>query len=582
MSRARDIANLQSGNVGFGVSPNAPLAILSTSSSYEGLELVTPASDGSGEFHIGVHQSGSSSGRGIEFRRGGSDGMDTLSMAIDASGDVGIGIDSPDDKLHIKNTSGNTSLRIESDGSNTLSSVRFLNDAVDYASGVDTDDSFFIYDNTNSKHRLKLTSSDTIINETGGDIDFRIESAVQPNTFFIEGETGNISMGSIGTPVPSASNYNSACLHLSQAGSSNVGAQLRLTTGQTGHNAGDGSFIAQWSDLNMYMTNQENAGWRFFGNAKELLTLSPTEAVFNDTDEDINFRIVSDARTHMFFVDAGTNRISIGAQSSPQRLVHIKEFSDTATEMVLGHPSGGNEYGGFIRSNSGTAQGLTLGGYFNGTSTERLKIDGNGNTLVRESDLGGTPSSAVALQVGNNTNNDMIHLRNKTSSGSVFHMFMKFDNTAPDDANSYFLQGADSSTQRFFIYSNGNVVNHDNSYGAISDIKLKEQIKDASSQWDDVKALRIRKYKMKEQIANKGDSDNLWKLGVVAQEVEASGMSGLITTSKDFDQETKEDLGTTTKTVKYSILYMKAVKALQEAMTRIETLEAKVAKLEGA
>lgn len=102
MSRARDIANLQSGNVGFGVSPNAPLAILSTSSSYEGLELVTPASDGSGEFHIGVHQSGSSSGRGIEFRRGGSDGMDTLSMAIDASGDVGIGIDSPDDKLHIK------------------------------------------------------------------------------------------------------------------------------------------------------------------------------------------------------------------------------------------------------------------------------------------------------------------------------------------------------------------------------------------------------------------------------------------------------------------------------------------------
>jgi len=43
---------------------------------------------------------------------------------------------------------------------------------------------------------------------------------------------------------------------------------------------------------------------------------------------------------------------------------------------------------------------------------------------------------------------------------------------------------------------------------------------------------------------------------------------------------TGEDLGTTTKTVKYSVLYMKAVKALQEAMDRIETLEAKVAQLE--
>ena len=34
------------------------------------------------------------------------------------------------------------------------------------------------------------------------------------------------------------------------------------------------------------------------------------------------------------------------------------------------------------------------------------------------------------------------------------------------------------------------------------------------------------------------------------------------------------------KTVKYSILYMKAIKALQESMARIETLEAKVTALE--
>ena len=49
------------------------------------------------------------------------------------------------------------------------------------------------------------------------------------------------------------------------------------------------------------------------------------------------------------------------------------------------------------------------------------------------------------------------------------------------------------------------------------------------------------------------------------------------------------DLGTVTKQVNYSILYMKAVKALQEAMTRIETLEtqnasfeARITALEGA
>ena len=38
----------------------------------------------------------------------------------------------------------------------------------------------------------------------------------------------------------------------------------------------------------------------------------------------------------------------------------------------------------------------------------------------------------------------------------------------------------------------------------------------------------------------------------------------------------------TTKSVKYSILYMKAIKALQEAMAKIEVLETKVAALESS
>ena len=39
--------------------------------------------------------------------------------------------------------------------------------------------------------------------------------------------------------------------------------------------------------------------------------------------------------------------------------------------------------------------------------------------------------------------------------------------------------------------------------------------------------------------------------------------------------------GKKVKAVKYSVLYMKAIKALQEAQTRIETLESKVTALEG-
>ena len=42
--------------------------------------------------------------------------------------------------------------------------------------------------------------------------------------------------------------------------------------------------------------------------------------------------------------------------------------------------------------------------------------------------------------------------------------------------------------------ANGNIINTNNSYGAISDIKLKENIVDASSQWEDIKDLQVRNY----------------------------------------------------------------------------------------
>ena len=157
-------------------------------------------------------------------------------------------------------------------------------------------------------------------------------------------------------------------------------------------------------------------------------------------------------------------------------------------------------------------------------------------------------------------------------------LWLNFDSAAPDNNSQYFVYCSDSSTLRCAIWSDGDIDNHDNSYGGTSDQKLKQQITDASSQWDDIKALQVRKFKFNSDVET-GDSDEHWRLGVIAQEVEASGMSGLVNDRVDKDADGNA-LETTTKSVKYSVLYMKAVKALQEAMDRIETLETKVAALE--
>jgi len=204
-----------------------------------------------------------------------------------------------------------------------------------------------------------------------------------------------------------------------------------------------------------------------------------------------------------------------------------------------------------------------------------IKIVGNNGV----GDLSNLTSGAHEITNEQGGNDYTLRLRNTDGSGSGFPLSIGYDNTF-DDNTSRFITCGDPTTNRFYVMSDGDVQNHDNSYGAISDQKLKQQIVDASSQWDDIKALTIRKYKFNSDVEDYGDSNELWRLGVVAQEVEAAGMNGLVKDNPDKGPE-NPDATTTTKSVKYSILYMKAVKALQEAMTRIETLETKVAALEG-
>ena len=123
-----------------------------------------------------------------------------------------------------------------------------------------------------------------------------------------------------------------------------------------------------------------------------------------------------------------------------------------------------------------------------------------------------------------------------------------------------------SNSLKFYVHHSGATYNSGGSYGSISDVSLKENIVDANSQWDDIKNIKVRNFNFKESTGQ----ETYTQIGVIAQEIETVSPK-LVSTPKD-----------EIKTVKYSILYMKAFKALQEAMIRIEALEAKVSALEGS
>lgn len=209
--------------------------------------------------------------------------------------------------------------------------------------------------------------------------------------------------------------------------------------------------------------------------------------------------------------------------------------------------SGTDAYQAFIYYTHSTAPENTL--VFGTNAVERAWIGGGGRFAVT------TASSALSTGV--------------------------FSTAASAGTSVALIEGRHSGTEAqqqtgtlcFAVLTNGNTQNTNNSYGAISDIKLKENIVDANSQWDDIKGVQVRNYNFKE-----GQTHT--QIGVIAQEVELVS-PGLVSESPDRD-EAGNDLGTVTKSVNYSVLYMKAIKALQEAMDRIETLEAKVAALEAA
>ena len=140
--------------------------------------------------------------------------------------------------------------------------------------------------------------------------------------------------------------------------------------------------------------------------------------------------------------------------------------------------------------------------------------------------------------------------------------------------------GSQFAKKAFQVNSDGSVLSKNNSFGQISDEKLKQDLVDSPSQWNDIKAVKVKKFRFKEEVTNLGEDKAVTQIGVVAQDLEAAGMNGLVDNLPDVIDNV--DQGTVTKSVKYSVLYMKAIKALQEAMTRIETLESEVAALKAA
>jgi hypothetical protein len=222
-------------------------------------------------------------------------------------------------------------------------------------------------------------------------------------------------------------------------------------------------------------------------------------------------------------------------------------------------------------ASGGYASNLVFSNTLNGSVVERMRITSGGvvSCLSRVLVNGATDDSVNALQVNGSivatstiasvvaSNVDMFVFNNTgatyTKSCVVASM------TATGGTGSYFFYGQQStSTVALKIFSNGNIQNTNNSYGAISDARLKENIIDATPKLADLMKVKVRNYNLK------GESNK--QLGVISQELEEI-FPNMIEESTNLGENVK------IKGVKYSIFVPMLIKAVQEQQEQINELK---------
>lgn len=218
----------------------------------------------------------------------------------------------------------------------------------------------------------------------------------------------------------------------------------------------------------------------------ERLELGTAEAVFNDLGGNYDFRVESDARTHMFFVDANVNNIGINT-AAPGNQVHF--VSDGRT--------------GWVTFWSNTTGGGGLKQVYNSSTA-------NGSRVF----MGVTNYSASALEaaavMGLSLNNTT------TGSGGIGVMGSANNESGNAVEGSLYFVGAYSGWAGYFngdVYSGGAYVG--------SDRRLKKDIKSINGALSLIDKIEPVSYKYNtERYPQIGLDEDRLTYGFIAQDLE--------------------------------------------------------------
>lgn len=213
---------------------------------------------------------------------------------------------------------------------------------------------------------------------------------------------------------------------------------------------------------------------------------------------------------------AANSQLSINSATT------AKIFFNTPISSGVGSSAAGDLLFFAAEANTERAR-TTSAGYFKASNTGTYN-----NAAAPYHEVRSNQNDATLFATNTNTGSSVTNVLSGLASGSA----------------GYHFEGLLNDVAVYRVLANGNVQNTNNSYGAISDAKLKNLItpRDGNSYWEKFKQIKFWIYSLK------SDPTNQQLLGVVAQELQEI-FPGLIQSSTDMHEVTKTRTVTTERQV---------------------------------
>ena len=528
-----------SGNVGIGTTnPVRPLHIHTTSNS---------------QMQFTDNTSGSTDADGLRVGWNGTEGQVYLfenadlrfatnnaeRMRIDSSGNVGIGVASAGNLLHIH------------EGSSAGSWAQFTNTTTSAGGssgalvGIDSNEDFRVHQYganaiklyTSNTERMRITSSGSVgIGTTSPARELEIRLADDTTTTL--GQKGGISLY-----APSNTVANGGEITWASAVNGEVWAAI------SGHITSNGSGVAS-GDL-VFGTGDNSA--------------LPTERMRITANGSVGIGTASPAYRLSVHVNA------VGT-TYPLKIENSNATSGNGVGLLFTHRahSGDNqgsiEYVGAGANNTNSMLFKTEANGVNGLA-ERMRIDSSGNLLVGTT----SPINSAHTFIKNQANNAMVI--NNQHATTPYGVQVRFSAANPNNTGSPFFEAysySGSFIKRFEVRSNGGIANYSSNNVNLSDQRAKKDIVNSGNYLEKLCNIPVRNFRYNEDA-----EDSKHHLGVIAQEVEAVAPEFVNKASWEYKDDQLD-------TVYNTDLMFAMMKSIQELSAQVNELKAEVAALKGA